>query len=90
MVFSLTFCLQTIVAAYSQLRASMFEQGSERAIGPLQRLRFEARRRHCYLASAGIEAELYLTFDPVVDKMAALRICGALHGWLRGRLDQLF
>jgi hypothetical protein len=42
------------------------------------------------MASCGPEAELFVTLDSLTDKETALRACSKLHGWLRGRHDELF
>jgi hypothetical protein len=87
--------LQAVVVAYSQLRASMFDSAGERAAAagapaPMQRLRYEARQRFVLLASASPEAELYLTLDPLADKLAAAALHDRLLAWLRARHDELF
>ncbi|EFN50835.1 hypothetical protein CHLNCDRAFT_141799 [Chlorella variabilis] len=61
---------QSIIVAYSQLRASMFES-STGAAGPLQLLRFERRSRFVILGAVSAETELYMAFDPLTDKAEA-------------------
>lgn len=81
---------QYLVVGYSQMRASMFEQGGERVLGPLQQLRYEARERCTLVGAASAEAELFVALDPLVERVEALTLCAKLGRWLSGRHDQLF
>ena len=85
---------QAVVVAYSQLRAAMYDSAGELAAssggGPVQRLRYEARQRFVLLATVTPEAELYLTLDPLVDKLAAAALHDRLAAWLQGRHEELF
>ena len=42
------------------------------------------------LRCAGPEFELYATFDPLTDKVAAVTICNRLCAWLREHEPSLF
>lgn len=81
--------LQSLVVAYSQLRAAMFE-GSGAGAGPLQRLRYEARPRCVLLGAASGDTELLLALDPLADKAEAAAVAARLGMWLAARHDQLF
>ena len=79
-----------VIVAYSQLRAGMFDHAGEHVAGPLQTLRFEARREFGVLALSGPDAELFVAMDPLVGKGEAARAGGALLRWLRSRHAELF
>lgn len=82
--------LQEIVLAYSQVRAGMFDHAGEHVAGPLQTFRYEARTRFIVLAFSGADAELYLTFDPLVGKAEAVRAGARVQSWLQSRNSEWF
>lgn len=75
---------QDIILVLSQLRASMYDRGSE-VDGPMTSLRVEQRRR---LTLAGVlqrEGELLAAFDGLTDADEATTRCERLLRWLRSQ-----
>lgn len=76
--------------AYSQLRAAMFDHSGEHVQGPLQTLRYEARKKFSLLALSGTGSELYLVLDCFVEKAEAVKAASEVLRSLVNRHDALF
>ncbi|KAL4517910.1 hypothetical protein Ndes2526B_g02305 [Nannochloris sp. 'desiccata'] len=79
-----------IIVAYSQLRAAMFDHSGEHVQGPLQTLRYEARKKFSLLALSGTGSELYLVLDCFVEKAEAVKAASEVLRSLVNRHDALF